>query len=115
MNISILGVIPWRELMQSGTTNSKLYVVSTMMERVYGHGAASAISVLVMWTAFASVFSLTLGYSRVPYAAALDGNYFKALARVHPKHQFPYVSLLALIGVAALFVSCSSSWCRALA
>jgi len=103
MNISILGVIPWRELMQSGTTNSKLYVVSTMMERVYGHGAASAISVLVMWTAFASVFSLTLGYSRVPYAAALDGNYFKALARVHPKHQFPYVSLLALIGVAALF------------
>jgi amino acid transporter len=103
MNISILGVIPWRELMQSGTTNSKLYVVSTMMERVYGHGAASAISVLVMWTAFASVFSLTLGYSRVPYAAALDGNYFKALARVHPKYQFPYVSLLALTGVAALF------------
>jgi len=73
------------------------------MQRVYGHGAASAISVLVMWTAFASVFSLTLGYSRVPYAAALDGNYFRAFARVHPKYQFPYVSLLALAGVAALF------------
>ena len=73
------------------------------MQRVYGHGAASLISVLVMWTAFASVFSLTLGYSRVPYAAALDGNYFRAFARVHPKYQFPYVSLLALAGVAALF------------
>jgi amino acid transporter len=103
MNVSILGVIPWRELAQSGASNSKLYVVSTMMERVYGHGAASAISVLVMWTAFASVFSLTLGYSRVPYAAALDGNYFRAFARVHPVYQFPYVSLLALAGVAALF------------
>ncbi len=103
MNISILGVIPWRELAQSGAANNKLYVVSTMMQRVYGHGAASAISVLVMWTAFASVFSLTLGYSRVPYAAALDGNYFRAFARVHPKYQFPYVSLLALAGVAALF------------
>jgi basic amino acid/polyamine antiporter, APA family len=57
----------------------------------------------VMWTAFASVFSLTLGYSRVPYAAALDGNYFRAFARVHPVYQFPYVSLLALAGVAALF------------
>ena len=44
-----------------------------------------------------------LGYSRVPYAAALDGNYFQAFARVHPKHRFPYVSLLALGGVAALF------------
>jgi amino acid transporter len=103
MNISILGVIPWRELTHSGASNSKLYVVSTMMERVYGHGAGSVISVLVMWTAFASVFSLTLGYSRVPYAAALDGNYFRAFAKVHPKYQFPYVSLLALAGVAALF------------
>ncbi|MFY9904716.1 MAG: APC family permease [Terriglobales bacterium] len=103
MNVSILGVVPWRELVQSGTSDTKLYIVSTMMERVYGHGAASLISVLVMWTAFASVFSLTLGYSRVPYAAALDGNYFRAFARVHPKYQFPYVSLLALAGVAALF------------
>jgi amino acid transporter len=103
MNISILGVIPWRELAQSGAANSKLYVVSTLMERVYGHGAGSVISVLVMWTAFASVFSLTLGYSRVPYAAALDGNYFRAFARVHPVYKFPYVSLLALAGVAALF------------
>ncbi|MGA2005168.1 MAG: APC family permease [Terriglobales bacterium] len=103
MNVSILGVIPWRELAHSGASNSKLYVVSTLMERVYGHGAASVISVLVMWTAFASVFSLTLGYSRVPYAAALDGNYFRVFSRVHPKYQFPYVSLLALAGVAALF------------
>jgi basic amino acid/polyamine antiporter, APA family len=103
MNVSILGVIPWRELVQAGTSDTKLYIVSTMMQRVYGHGAASLISVLVMWTAFASVFSLTLGYSRVPYAAALDGNYFRSFARVHPKYQFPYVSLLALAGVAALF------------
>ena len=50
MNVSILGVIPWRELAQSGAANSKLYVVSTLMERVYGHGAGSVISVLVMWT-----------------------------------------------------------------
>src|ERR1700689_4676719 len=61
MNVSILGVIPWRELVQAGTSDAKLYIVSTMMQRVYGHGAASLISVLSMWTAFASVFSLTLG------------------------------------------------------
>jgi len=103
MNVSILGVIPWRELAQAGASNSKLYVVSTLMQRLYGNWAASIISVLVMWTAFASVFSLTLGYSRVPYAAALDGNYFPAFAKVHPVHKFPYVSLLALTGVAALF------------
>jgi APA family basic amino acid/polyamine antiporter len=103
MNVSILGVVPWRELAQSGASNNKLYVVSTFMQRAYGHGAGGVVSALVMWTAFASVFSLMLGYSRVPYAAAVDGNYFRAFARVHPVHQFPYVSLLALAGVAALF------------
>jgi APA family basic amino acid/polyamine antiporter len=103
MNISILGVVPWRELAQSGASNSKLYVVSTFMQKAYGHRAASIVSALVMWTAFASVFSLMLGYSRVPYAAAVDGNYFRAFARVHPVYQFPYISLLALAAVAALF------------
>ncbi len=103
MNISILGVVPWREMTQSAASSSKLYVISTFMQRAYGHGAASIVSALVMWTAFASVFSLMLGYSRVPYAAAVDGNYFRAFARVHPVYQFPYVSLLALAGVAALF------------
>jgi amino acid transporter len=103
MNVSILGVVPWRELAQPGASNNKLYVVSAFMQRVYGHGAGGVVSALVMWTAFSSVFSLTLGYSRVPYAAAVDGNYFRAFARVHPVYQFPYVSLLALAGVAALF------------
>jgi amino acid transporter len=73
------------------------------MQKVYGHRAASIASALVMWTAFASMFSLMLGYSRVPYAAAVDGNYFSAFARVHPVYRFPYISLLALAGVAALF------------
>jgi APA family basic amino acid/polyamine antiporter len=56
-----------------------------------------------MWTAFASVFSTLLGYSRVPYAAALDGNYFRAFAHVDPKRRFQTVSLLALGFVAMLF------------
>src|SRR5256886_1629845 len=103
MNISILGVVPWQEMTQSGPSNRGLYVVSIFMQRVYGTWAANLVTAMVMWTAFASVFSLMLGYSRVPYAAALDGNYFKAFARVHPEHRFPYVSLLALGGVALLF------------
>ena len=103
MNISILGVVPWQELAHSGTSHSELHVVSTFMQKIYGHRAASMASALVMWTAFASMFSLMLGYSRVPYAAAVDGNYFSAFARVHPVYRFPYISLLALAGVAALF------------
>jgi basic amino acid/polyamine antiporter, APA family len=103
MNISILGVVPWQEITHAGQSNRGLYVVSVFMQKIYGTWAANVVTALVMWTAFASVFSLLLGYSRVPYAAALDGNYFQAFARVHPQHRLPYVSLLALGGVAALF------------
>jgi len=103
MNISILGVIPWREMDAAARSDTRFYIVSTFMQRIWGNWAGALVTVLIMWTAFASVFSLLLGYSRVPYAAALDGSYFKAFARVHPKLHFPNISLLALGGVAALF------------
>jgi len=103
MNICILAVVPWREMVQVGQNNHGLYVVSLFMQRIYGTAAARTATALVMWTAFASVFSLMLGYSRVPYAAARDGNYFRAFAKVHPEYRFPYVSLLALGAVAAAF------------
>ncbi|HJQ26593.1 MAG TPA: amino acid permease [Blastocatellia bacterium] len=99
MNISILGVIPWRELAETGKPgNAELqrHVISNLMQRLYGDWAGVLASLLIMWTAFASVFSLLLGYSRVPYAAALDGNFFKSFARVHPVHRFPKVSLLVI-------------------
>ncbi len=104
MNISILGVIPWQELADTtnpGNEATQRHIISIFMQRLYGDWAGVLVSLLIMWTAFASVFSLMLGYSRVPYAAALDGNYFKPFARVHPKHRFPYVSLLVMGAVAA--------------
>ena len=103
MNITILGVIPWQDLVATSKSDTHFFIISVFMQRVYGHWAAYLATGLIMWTAFASVFSLLLGYSRVPYAAALDGNYFRALARVHPTHRIPHISLLALGGVAALF------------
>ncbi|HEV2698031.1 MAG TPA: APC family permease [Terriglobales bacterium] len=103
MNLSVLGVVDWHEVIAAAQSNNKLYVFSTFMQRIYGNWAANLVTVLIMLTAFASVFSLVLGYSRVPYAAALDGNYFKVFARVHPVYRFPHISLLALGGAGVLF------------
>jgi len=97
MQISILGVVPWRE-----AQNSK-FIVSTFVERLYGPHAAQAATWMVLWVALASVFSVLLGYSRVPYSAALDGNFFPVFGRLHPTKHFPYVSLLVLGGLAFLF------------
>ncbi len=103
MNVSVLGVVRWQEMVHPAQNNGGLYIISIFMRTIYGTRAAAIVTGLVMWTAFASVFSLMLGYSRVPYAAALDGNYFRAFARIHPEGRFPYVSLLALGAVAMAF------------
>ena len=103
MNISILGVIPWREFSETAGSDARRFVISSLMERLYGSTAGLIATALIMWTAFSSVFSLLLGYSRVPYAASLDGNYFRVFSKLHPKHHFPYVSLLMMGGIAALF------------
>ena len=96
LQTSILGVVPWREAQNSPA------LASLVIERLYGHTAAKVMTVMVLWIALASVFSVLLGYSRVPYAAALDGNFFRVFSRVHPTKRFPHISLLALGGLAFL-------------
>ena len=103
MNVSVLGVIPWRELASQTSPNARSSVISVFMQQIYGGWAGKAVTVLIIWTAFGSVFSLLLGYSRVPYAAALDGNYFAVFGKLHPKYRFPYVSLLVMGAVATAF------------
>jgi amino acid transporter len=104
INLSIIGVVPWREFVPAAAHAESDFIVSTFMERIYGARVASLFTALVLWTAFGSVFALLLGYSRIPYAAAVDGTFFKVFARVHPEQRFPHVSLL-LIGVIAIAAS----------
>jgi len=103
LNISVVGVLPWKELQAIAATDLRFYTVSTVMQRIYGDWAGSVVTILVIWTGFASIFSLLLGYSRVPYAAALDGNYFKRFAAVHPRFHIPHVALMTLGFTAAAF------------
>ncbi|HEV2275726.1 MAG TPA: APC family permease [Acidobacteriaceae bacterium] len=101
LNTSVLGLIPWQEL--SAEKDARFSVAAVVMSRTYGPLAGKIIALLVIWTAFASVYALLLSYSRVPYAAAIDGNYFRAFARVHPRYRFPNVSLLVLAAVSLVF------------
>ncbi len=97
MNISVASVLPTQTLQHSN------FAVSEFIEAIAGNNAAKVATALVLWVAFASVFSATLGYSRIPYAAAADGAFFKIFARLHPTKNFPYVSLIVLGGVAFIF------------
>jgi amino acid transporter len=95
MNVTIIGVVPWREAMKSTA------IVSDFIQRIYGTRAAQAMTVLVLWTTFASLFAVLLGCSRVPFAAASDGRFFSVFARLHATKNFPGFSVV-FIGITSM-------------
>jgi amino acid transporter len=97
MNVCIVSVLPMDEAMSSKST------VADFVQLLAGRPVARAVTGLILWTAFASVFSLTLGYSRILWAAARDGNFFRVFARLHPTEGYPVVAIAALGGAAAIF------------
>jgi amino acid transporter len=70
--------------------------VADFMVRIYGSLGGKVVAVLIVIASFGSVFAVLLGYSRIPYAAAVEGQFFSVFARLHPKGNFPYVSILGL-------------------
>jgi amino acid transporter len=101
INLSIIGIVPWREFVPAADHVESNFIVSVVMQREYGPTVAAIFTLLVLWTAFGSCFALLLGYSRIPYAAARSGYFFKAFGRLHPTKDFPHISLL-VVGVLAI-------------
>ena len=102
-----LAVLPSLDVVSTAAAKegmqARLALVAEIAQSAFGRAAGQVLAALILWSAFSSVFSLLLGYSRVPYAAARDGNYFSGLAAVHPRHGFPHRSLIALGVVATCF------------
>jgi amino acid transporter len=117
LNVAVLAVLPWRPLLAMTNLTQRQALISFFIQTAYGpaFGATAAAvlgkvaAALVMITAFASIFSLLLGYSRIPFAAARDGNFFHVFGRLHRTAGFPRTSLLYLGGAAILFCFLSLS------
>lgn len=97
MNLCIIGVVPWRQAMESKN------IAADFMETLYGRPWAVAFTWLILWTAAACMFSITLGYSRIPFAAARQGDFYGVFGKLHPEGKYPWVSLLALGVLTSLF------------
>ena len=80
INLSIIGVVPWREFVPAADHPESRFIVSVFMEKIYGRQVATLFTAAILWTAFGSVFALLLGYSRIPYAAATTATSSKRLA-----------------------------------
>lgn len=96
MNLSILGTVPWQQGQYSKA------IVADYMQTLYGRWGGVLVSLLVLIASWGSVFAILLGFSRVPYTAAVDGHFFKPFARLHPTGRFPSTSLLVMGGFSAI-------------
>jgi len=101
MNVSILGVVPAAEVIAMKNSTAGNFVAARAAQLAWGGWAGKLVAVAVVWTAFASVFALLAGYSRIPFAAARDGNFFHGFARLHATKKYPVVSVVFMGALAA--------------
>src|SRR5204863_3801300 len=97
MNACLISVLPMKQAIASTS------IVGDYLALLLGKRTAQWVTVLILWTAFASIFSLMLGYSRILYAAARDGNFFRIFSKLHATEAHPYVATIFLVSVAAVF------------
>jgi basic amino acid/polyamine antiporter, APA family len=102
MSTVILGMVPWREAQQTRTIAS-LFIARTFADPASGRTAAVVMTAMILVVTASSLYAVILGYSRIPFAAARDGQFFRAFGRLHPTKHFPHVSLLTLGAVALPF------------
>jgi amino acid transporter len=96
LNIGVMGVVPWQKVAASSS------IASLVLEQVWGKVAASIVTVLILITAFASVFAGLLGGSRVPYNAARDGVFLRQFGQLHPRYHFPHIALIVMCVITAI-------------
>src|SRR5947209_3591436 len=96
LNIGVMGVVPWQEVAKSTS------IASLVLERVWGKGISSVVTVFIIITAFASVFAGLLGGSRVPFNAARDGVFLRQFGKLHPRYHFPHIALIVMCVITAI-------------
>ncbi|MGH9693123.1 MAG: APC family permease, partial [Bryobacteraceae bacterium] len=71
-------------------------VAADMMSHLYGRAAAGAVTIAVLISIFAALNGSILSGSRVPYAMARDGLFFRTSAVVHSRFKTPGHSIILL-------------------
>jgi amino acid transporter len=103
MQAGVLGAMPWQTfvpLADGSLPPLGQHLASAIVEQAFGKPAATVATLLVLVTAFASTYGGLLGVSRIPFAAAVDGNFLARFAHVHGRLRFPDFSLAVMGGLA---------------
>jgi APA family basic amino acid/polyamine antiporter len=94
--IYLLTNVAYFLVLNAGEVAGSDRVAAVMMQKVLGTGGGGAVSLAAMLSIFAALNGSILSGSRVPYALARDGYFFRRFASVNAAHGTPGFSILAL-------------------
>jgi amino acid transporter len=103
MNMAMIAVVPWQSIVAKIDNKQPIAIAADFMETLYGREVAVGFTALILWTAIASTFVMTLGYSRILYAAARNGDFFRIFGYLHPLGRYPSVAILTIGSLTAVF------------
>jgi APA family basic amino acid/polyamine antiporter len=104
IGVYLLTNLAYFSVLKAGEVAASDRVAADMMRRIAGSNGSAAVSVAAMISIFAALNGSILSGSRVPYAMARDGYFFRHIGRVHPVYRTPSASILLLGIWASLLV-----------
>jgi APA family basic amino acid/polyamine antiporter len=104
IGVYLLTNLAYFSVLNAGEVASSDRVAADMMRRIAGPHGAGAVSIAAMISIFAALNGSILSGSRVPYAMARDGYFFRHIGKVHPIFRTPSASILLLGVWSSLFV-----------
>ncbi len=84
-------------------------VAAEAMQKVLGKSGASMVSIAAMISIFAALNGSILSGSRVPYAMARDGLFFKRMSRINPHFRTPGACIV-LLGIVSSIILLSGRY-----
>jgi amino acid transporter len=104
LHLAMLGTVSWHAVPADEKALDDYNLPATFMAAIHGPWAPALVSLLLIWSCFASAFAGLLGYSRIPYGAARYGHFFAVLGKIHPTRRIPHVALLFVGGLMLIWV-----------
>jgi amino acid transporter len=98
LHLAMLGTVSWRDVPPSEKAQEGYSLPAEFMRLIHGPWAVYLVTLLLVWGCLGAAFAGLLGYSRIPYGAALGGHFFRAFQAVHPRHRVPHRALLLVGG-----------------
>jgi len=79
-------------------------IAADTMQVLFGQAGVAFVSVVVTISTLGALIAVMLSAPRIFFAMAGDRLFFRAMARVHPRYQTPYVAIALTAGLGVLFV-----------